>query len=782
MKKIKLDFGSTGILLLSFGFIFLFYGKILVSPNHFQFSDTGDAIKNYYTYAYYISNNVDNTNFEGLNYPYGENFLYTDCTPILSVSLRTLKLFFPGITNYSVGILNWLLIISFVISAYFIYLIFKELNINPFLSVLAALAIMALSPQIFRLTGHLALGFGFVIPLSIYLLLKFEKNKNSIKYPIILCVFELVFFFIHAYLGMIVALLLFSYILVRFALNIARNRIDKKVNLTLLAIIFIPIILFRLVIYLTDIHFGRTNNPWGFFIAHSNFNSVFLPNHLPLKPFFNIIFPGYQQIWEGWAYIGITSLIIIIYYLIMLVKKSVLQKKIVFNNRWFDNQYLQILLISSILLLLFSMAFPFRLKLEWLLDYFSFLKQFRAVGRFAWVFYFVITISSVYFIDRISKYFLSRNKKIFAFLLIIFLPGFYLAEAIPYHTETSEKVTTSPNLFDFNQLDNHLKEAIRNVNSSDYQAIFPMPFFCIGSENYGKFGTNKIYLLSQVISYHTSLPILGSYLTRTSIWESKNIMQVLAPGFYHKQIVDDLDSGKPFLVVFTHESLSKYEKRILSLYKPIYENEEFTLYRINPNDLFKNTSAIKIREFNNMKNLLSLRDGFFTNDSSGYFFFNDFENNPFHISRTGKGSYTGLKKNFNKLAHINKNELIPDQSYTASFWMYNQGENFGQDILNSMFILQEKQNNETKWTKIVNPAYSPVIDGDWSLVEMEFSLKDVNTEIDLILKGDDLSDKPVYIDDFLIYKTSTLNYKAIFDQQGRIDTLIKNNQFIFTKK
>ena len=61
-----------------------FYGRILLSPNQYMFGTTGDAIKNYYTYAYYISHNDSYTNFEGMNYPYGESFLYTDCHPILA--------------------------------------------------------------------------------------------------------------------------------------------------------------------------------------------------------------------------------------------------------------------------------------------------------------------------------------------------------------------------------------------------------------------------------------------------------------------------------------------------------------------------------------------------------------------------------------------------------------------------------------------------------------------------------------------------------------------------
>ena len=62
-----------GVCILSLLFVSLFYGKILLHPNSYLFSADGDAMKNYYTYAYFIKNNHSNTNFEGMNYPYGEH-------------------------------------------------------------------------------------------------------------------------------------------------------------------------------------------------------------------------------------------------------------------------------------------------------------------------------------------------------------------------------------------------------------------------------------------------------------------------------------------------------------------------------------------------------------------------------------------------------------------------------------------------------------------------------------------------------------------------------------
>ena len=44
-------------------FLSIFYGKVIMSPNSYLFNLTGDGIKNYYTYAYFIENNQSNTKF-----------------------------------------------------------------------------------------------------------------------------------------------------------------------------------------------------------------------------------------------------------------------------------------------------------------------------------------------------------------------------------------------------------------------------------------------------------------------------------------------------------------------------------------------------------------------------------------------------------------------------------------------------------------------------------------------------------------------------------------------
>ena len=100
--------------------------------------------------------------------------MYTDCHPLLASVPKFLNQQFPGLSNYSIGILNLLLVLSIGITAFILYFIFIELKINYILAILGALGISALSPQILRITGHLALSYSFFIPLTIYLIVFFS--------------------------------------------------------------------------------------------------------------------------------------------------------------------------------------------------------------------------------------------------------------------------------------------------------------------------------------------------------------------------------------------------------------------------------------------------------------------------------------------------------------------------------------------------------------------------------------------------------------------------------
>ena len=768
----------SGIFILSVLFVSLFYGKVIIHPNSYLFSSDGDAMKNYYTYAYFIKNNISDTNFEGMNYPYGEHYLYTDCHPVIASFLKSAAHIFPGIADYSIGIINFLMIVSMIITVLLLYMTFIELKIKRLLSVLSALTIMVLSPQIFRMTGHLALSYSCFIPLSIYLLIKFENGNSKIKYGLLLLLSNLFWLFIHAYLGMIAITLIFTYTFIRFISDqLSKNKTDLRNYLMLLSTFILPILFYIVFLKLTDIHTGRTTNPWGIFESHADYSTIFLPNHQPLNPIIRHWFPNFKQPWEGWAYIGVISIISFAFFIIKCLQKSIVNKKIMIDKLWLDNRLLRILLLASIIILLFSMFYPFRLGLESLLKYLDIIKQFRAIGRFAWVFYYVIAIVSVYFTNKLFYYYNELGKQVIAWILLIIVPVIIFSEGIYYHVETSSQITKMPNLFDINQLDVSLKANLKQIDANKYQAIIPLPFFYIGSENFGKVGNNEIYRLSQIFSYHLNLPIMGSYLTRTSIWESKNLMQLFSDNFYKKAIQNDLPGNKPFLVIYDHSGLTQNESYYLNKAKILIKNPAYTILEIEKEAFFENTAKKEIAAFKAIEHHLLYKKGFLVNDTSRFIYYNDFETSKSEFAFRGKGALSGKMKDITQLASFKSGELKPNEHYTIRFWMYNNGRNYGQDQLGSMVFIQEKAGTDVRWIDpIISPTNSQVINDAWSMIELPFIPTRQDAEYDLMMKGDDYSDIKFIIDDVLIYDASLEIYQ--FDHKGNNDVLFKNNHQI----
>ncbi len=89
------------VIIVSSLFLVIFYGDFFYKPNAHLFNVSGDAIKNYYTYVAH-SKHDNYIEFEQMNYPYGENFLYLDCHPLLTIIIKTIANVFPAINNYTV--------------------------------------------------------------------------------------------------------------------------------------------------------------------------------------------------------------------------------------------------------------------------------------------------------------------------------------------------------------------------------------------------------------------------------------------------------------------------------------------------------------------------------------------------------------------------------------------------------------------------------------------------------------------------------------------------------
>ena len=233
--------------------LYLFYGDVFLHPNNYLFSANGDGLKNYFTYNYFISNNHSWLNFEGMNYPYGEHFLYTDCTPILSLIMKSLDEFIPFVKGNEIGVLNSIIFLSYFLSAIFLFWLFKRLKVNVLFALLASIAYTFLSPQVFRMTGHLALSLNCFLPVSIYFLYRYELSRKLFKHSVFLSFLILFWLFVHAYLGIMVFMLFFCFYAMKFLISFFQTRKGVKAFLKISLFLFLPLLLFNLLVDLSTL-------------------------------------------------------------------------------------------------------------------------------------------------------------------------------------------------------------------------------------------------------------------------------------------------------------------------------------------------------------------------------------------------------------------------------------------------------------------------------------------------------------------------------------------------
>ena len=109
-----------------------------------------------------------------------------------------------------------------------------------------------------------------------------------------------------------------------------------------------------------------------------------------------------------------------------------------------------------------------------------------------------------------------------------------------------------------------------------------------------------------------------------------------------------------------------------------------------------------------------------------------------------------------------------------NFWYYNKGE-----VRGLILCAIEECNgdgNNCKWDYIEDPRTSMVIDGDWSLLEIPFQVKDATSKISVIIQPKEASEQDIYIDEFMLREKSSEVFANRYS--GKKAYLFYNNYWI----
>jgi hypothetical protein len=539
--------------------IYTFYfGDIFARMNAVLSSITGDALKNYYTYAFHITRDKSMLHFEGMNYPYGEHVVFTDCQPLLTFILRLL----PFTHNYLIGILHFLMFGSFVFSPLIIFRILRLQKMDQLVSFFTALALNLLAPQFAKIHGgHHGLAYGFVVPAAIFLIQKtmlFQNHRNLLY----LSIYNVLLFFLHPYLGFGVTLFACLSFLIMAA---ASRKLNKTVARNIVLAGILPVIIFKVFMLATDHHPDRTTEPYGYEALVENPSTLLSPDYGPFKSISGQLLPDKIIHFEGHSYLG---MFVVIGLIVCLIFSCIYFRRIKLNAT------ITTIFLSSVILLLIAFGYHNYL-LKTLNLKISALNQFRAVCRFAWFFYYTLPLFILLAVFRTTGTRGTTLRCITGLYLV-----FNLFEAHYYFTYDRPAFWKSRNILNEKYLTETERSLIENIKGKQVQAILPLPLFHLGSELYDRAGGDNSMIPSLFISYHTGLPVMGCWMSRTSMSETEAVIGILNKYKRERPVLRKL-SEKDMLVFRTKDPLLPDEERLIAKAEFFYKNDSLEIGTVN---------------------------------------------------------------------------------------------------------------------------------------------------------------------------------------------------------
>ncbi|MBC7886230.1 MAG: hypothetical protein H7X99_12190 [Saprospiraceae bacterium] len=561
---------ATIILMIVFSLV---YKKILNHPNQFLVSG-GDGMKNYYTFMYHVKYDTTFMTFEGMNYPFGENIIFTDNQPLLANVTKVASGIFPSIICYLPSVHNLSLLFGLIFGALGLFLVFRQLKIDFIFSLVVTIGLMLLHPQSDRLHGHFAM-FYPILPWLFLGWLKIWDGSKVLKWSIMIGLIITFSGLLHMYFfitGAILCCLAF------FVWIISKNKKPSLIHMSGMFVlqIIIPFIILQFFTSSFNHVDDRPSNPYGFFSYHSYWEGLLFSYKLPL---FNFINNNVTQIREfdseGKSYIGIASVLVVLYGLYFFIKHYRTPFRL-FHFNTNQGKLISIFMLSALI----SFGLPFTFPgLEWLLDYTGPFKQFRSIGRVAWVSFYAINLVSIPLIYQWLKSKENVAKK--NILYVVFL-GLILTEGILYFTSRP----ISQNAIDAYYCQNNYTDF--PVKGSEYQAMLPDPYFSVGSECFSWWDQGHNVNQSFELGYTLHLPTMGVNMSRTSFRQAFLLNELTCLPYKVPDIINIIKQKdtRPLLVIETKHVIHEPRARLThwTKYAPIvHETDQFRLRRLELN-------------------------------------------------------------------------------------------------------------------------------------------------------------------------------------------------------
>lgn len=527
----------------------------------------GDGGMLYFNILYHVWYG-DGLTLSNLNYPDPECILMTASQASVSVTIRSLSHIFPNIASYTIGIVHVLFMAAIIVQNICLYFLLRKLEIRPWMSVLFALCIGSLAPQLVRIGyGHFGLSYPFLIPMTfLWLLNDIQKNY---KWTILFFAVLMFLGFNNPYLLFFSGLLILVYSFFGFLIRKEKQYILKA------CLGIVALLVLYSVVSVTDPFDDRIGQQWGHFYYASTLKGIFYDHYSLLfkwlKPVFNIS-SGRS---ETYATISLTSVFLFIISLILLAFRQMRRELTKFSIP------LKVMVLSGVLIFIYSSAFfgwPFWQAIAGEIKP---LTMIKSSGRLSWVAYYVLSIVSVILFSKIW-HLLSHSK--FQKALLI-LPLFWLYEC-GHFLDHFVRVNHFQNTLSKDTLATYISPMEDEVSFDEYQALLTIPVIQSWMDNLVVPAEWTTEVHAQSISLAKELPWVNSRLSRAPVKRSLQNVQLTAHPLIERSLPKRFISDQPILLVkgSSHTDLSVGEQALIKKADHVYHSDQVDLYRIFPND------------------------------------------------------------------------------------------------------------------------------------------------------------------------------------------------------
>ncbi len=706
----------------------LFFGQAVWDPNEYLLGGSMDGLKNYFTPAWFVQYD-SGTHFSGMNYPFGEHVSFTDNQPLFSWLINLVDDHIYPVADHTVAILNSLVLWSLILAMYMMYRIGRHYRLPAWYAVPVAIIIAFLSPQIHRFAGHYALAYVAYLPVLWWSLIRMTEGPR----PWVATGASLLWLFlgglIHPYYLLMGSIFGFAFLALQ-AIPATRERSFRRTKLVQsVLVLLLPLIVFQLFMAITDTVDDRPPVPSGFFYYRAQLEAIFLPVQGALwEAWHRFVHEWRRPEVEAFSYVGFTATWVAILTLIRMGRHAI-------KGRW-KRMFMPALsgtlrpaLWASVLVLIFAMAIPFRWNMEFLLDILKPLRQFRSLGRFSWVFYYVFTMYAAVYLHRLYR--LTARKGIanigIGFLIVaLVLWGFEAAIHLDLHANIV-KQSKGDNVFanaepDFEQWLNEV-----GTSADEFQAVIPIPYFLIGSDKFvPRWQTGPTTARVYKLAFNTGLPMACGSMSRTSYQQTIDLLQLISGPHLDKPVLDRLPNQKPFLILHEFDvPISVREQAFIEDAELIIRKGRFGLFKM-PIEKLRSDKEALISQFATEKDSLrEVQPGLYINQAFGKAVLNTFDKGA--PSAFGEEMQSELENE----QLILFDDIIPDTlRYQASAWMKIRQEIAGFPVLYYQEL--DSAGQQVHWQEIPT-MFGQTVFAQHTLVEHFFKVKQPGNRVRVYL-------------------------------------------------